>query len=235
MAAESPNLSSPESESDDPVAAAAVESVVSQAIDSAILEQIVEINSADHLSCSSSLPTNIEVRFHKLKSFPVATDTQPRMHEISPRNLSLRNTHQAEITSSNIPNGKKSSDQRIRDGFSSPPPPPSSSLYSVKPLPYREHSPSPPRQVCCFGCRPSKRAPKNKQKENGLRLKNDEILTDYSTFSFKEQQRKLKAALKQEEKVSREAAKVVEWVKQASARMDVSVIDELLSDEKYHK
>ncbi|XP_042445306.1 uncharacterized protein LOC122030197 [Zingiber officinale] len=49
---------------------------------------------------------------------------------------------------------------------------------------------------------------------------NDEILTDASTFSVKEQQRNLEKALEEEKKASREAKKVVEWVKQQSARME---------------
>ena len=45
----------------------------------------------------------------------------------------------------------------------------------------------------------------------------------------------MKKALKEEEKASREAEKVVEWVKQASARIDVSTIDQLLSGEEKSK
>nr|XP_010933051.1 uncharacterized protein LOC105053541 [Elaeis guineensis] len=102
-------------------------------------------------------------------------------------------------------------------------------------------SPSPPRRTCCFGCS-SKRESNIKSNSSGVqgsRLEqgrwgsSEEILTDFSTFSLKEQQRNLKKALKEEEKASREAEKVVEWVKQASARIDVSTIDQLLSgDEK---
>lgn len=60
----------------------------------------------------------------------------------------------------------------------------------------------------------------------------DDILSDLGTFSMKEQQRKLKKALKEQEKASREAEKMVDWVKQASARMNVAAIDELLSDDE---
>ncbi|XP_058103791.1 uncharacterized protein LOC131247882 [Magnolia sinica] len=100
---------------------------------------------------------------------------------------------------------------------------------------------SPPRQTCCFWCSP-KRVPGKKGKEDGIMGfelesggwgKNDEILSDLSTFSLKEQQQRLKKALKEEEKVNQEAEKVVNWVKQASARMDVSVVeDSLRHDEK---
>lgn len=48
---------------------------------------------------------------------------------------------------------------------------------------------------------------------------------------LKEQQRKLKKALEEQVKVSRETAKMATWVKQASARMThTAAIDDLLSD-----
>ena len=62
--------------------------------------------------------------------------------------------------------------------------------------------------------------------------KKDEILSDMSTFSVKEQERRLKKALKEEKRVSREAEKVVQWVKQESARMDDSVITSVLNHDK---
>ena len=62
--------------------------------------------------------------------------------------------------------------------------------------------------------------------------KKDEILSDMSTFSVTEQERRLKKALKEEERVSREAEKVVQWVKQESARMDDSVITSVLNHDK---
>lgn len=52
----------------------------------------------------------------------------------------------------------------------------------------------------------------------------DELLSDSSTFSIKAQERRLKKALEEEEKASREAEKVVQWVKQESAKMGASVI-----------
>ncbi|GMY33643.1 hypothetical protein FCV25MIE_35032 [Fagus crenata] len=61
--------------------------------------------------------------------------------------------------------------------------------------------------------------------------KNDEILSDLSTFSVKEQERKLKKALKEEERVNKEAERVVQWVKQESARMDASVIKTVLDND----
>lgn len=62
--------------------------------------------------------------------------------------------------------------------------------------------------------------------------KNDEILSDMSTFSVKEQERRLKKALEEEKKVSMEAERIAHWVKQESARIDVSTINSILSDHK---
>lgn len=62
--------------------------------------------------------------------------------------------------------------------------------------------------------------------------KNDEILSDMSTFSVKEQESRLKKALEEEERVSKEAERLVKWVKQESARIDVSTIKSILSDDE---
>ncbi|XP_075641133.1 uncharacterized protein LOC142612852 [Castanea sativa] len=99
-------------------------------------------------------------------------------------------------------------------------------------------SESPQRVACCFcfstnknGGKKSRRYEVSGSNIEGKRWgKNDEILSDLSTFSVKEQERKLKKALEEEEKISREAEKVVKWVKQESARMDVSVIKTVLSN-----
>lgn len=66
-------------------------------------------------------------------------------------------------------------------------------------------------------------------------LSDDEFLTDLSTFSLKGHRKQLKKALKEEQKVNRDAEDLVKWVKQASARMDDRVLDDLLSDEEEFK
>lgn len=60
--------SSPSPDSDD---SAAVEDIISQAVDLSALEQIAALNSS--LVSDSVLPTDIEARFRKLKSFPGAS------------------------------------------------------------------------------------------------------------------------------------------------------------------
>lgn len=66
-------------------------------------------------------------------------------------------------------------------------------------------------------------------------LSDDEFLTDLSTFSLKGQRKQLKKVLKEEQKVNRDAEDLVKWVKQASARIDDRVLDDLLSDEEEFK
>ena len=95
--------------------------------------------------------------------------------------------------------------------------------------------------ACCF-CFPStkKSVARNGKRSTGVLSsehvvewgKNDEILSDMSTFSVKEQESRLKKALEEEERVSKEAERLVKWVKQESARIDVSTIKSILSDDE---
>lgn len=61
--------------------------------------------------------------------------------------------------------------------------------------------------------------------------KNDELLSDVSTFSVKEQERRLKKAVEDEKKANVEAERVVQWVKQESARIDASTIKSIIVGE----
>ncbi|KAK7252565.1 hypothetical protein RIF29_36609 [Crotalaria pallida] len=94
-------------------------------------------------------------------------------------------------------------------------------------------SPSPPRKLGCFWCSPKKESSskkKKKSKENWWDKSDEEFLSDLGSFSSKKQQKILKEAMKEEEKISIEAEKIVQWAKQASARMNVLDIDDELSD-----
>ncbi|XP_057448793.1 uncharacterized protein LOC130740271 [Lotus japonicus] len=80
--------------------------------------------------------------------------------------------------------------------------------------------------ACCF-CFSTKKGIARSGKNRGVLSsdhvewgKNDEMLSDMSTFSVKEQERRLKKALEQEARVSMEAERVVQRVKQESARID---------------
>ncbi|XP_062234141.1 uncharacterized protein LOC133931299 [Phragmites australis] len=108
-------------------------------------------------------------------------------------------------------------------------------------------SPSPPpRQACCFGFSPKKplqRTPTKGKKIHGAGgggLDGDVLGIDAGEWGdenrsmvaeLKEQQRKLKKALEEQVKVSRETVKMAQWVQHASARMThTAAIDDLLSD-----
>lgn len=91
---------------------------------------------------------------------------------------------------------------------------------------------------CCF-CFSTKKSVARNSKSSGVLSsdqvewgKNDEILSDMSTFSIKEQEKRLKKALEEEKRVGKEAEKVVLWVEQRSARIDTSTIKTILSDEE---
>ncbi|KAG1359264.1 hypothetical protein COCNU_08G007100 [Cocos nucifera] len=216
----------------------AVDAIVSQAIDLSTLEQVASLNTS-HLSDSSLLPSDLESRFRKLKSFPGANpQQQPR---IPPRSLDQRkeNIPRSSNRGECIPKPSIDSDDpeekkppKKAETSSSPPLESDVEEYLGNPKPTTgfassRDSPSPPRRGCCFVF-----SPRGKQKKRGDWGGIDEILSDTGTFSMKEQQRKLKKALKEQEKASQEAEKMVEWVKQASARMNVAAVDELLSDDE---
>ncbi|KAK9276060.1 hypothetical protein L1049_005591 [Liquidambar formosana] len=92
------------------------------------------------------------------------------------------------------------------------------------------------RQICCFCFSSNPKTSDRKKKKKSIDEEKDwgtseQILSDMSTFSVREQERRLEKAMKEEERVSKEAERVVEWVKQESARMDVSKFKGLLSDD----
>ncbi|KAG5060821.1 hypothetical protein JHK87_001850 [Glycine soja] len=90
------------------------------------------------------------------------------------------------------------------------------------------NSPSPPRRRGCLWFFPKKKKEEEKEKKKKKKSKQnwgDDLLSELGSFSRKEQQKMLKKAMKEEEKVSREAEKIVQWAKQASARFNLE--DEL--------
>ncbi|KAF9624504.1 hypothetical protein IFM89_011547 [Coptis chinensis] len=220
-------------------AAAAVEEIIAQAMDQHMLEQVSSINLSgvidDHTD--STFPTSLETRFRKLKSFPGPNPkTTPSLNSqlqdlpITPNALKSipisppgeKTSPQPEFSSSKIDPVCEPKSRSRRNGYVSSPS--SSSESSVE-------AASPPRQVLCFWCSPKKVSrKKSKEKENrfdglGSGKKNDEfLLSDLSTFSMKEQEKKMKRALKEQEKISRDAEQVVSWAKQLSARIDDFVI-----------
>ncbi|KAF5735233.1 putative protein TPRXL [Tripterygium wilfordii] len=133
--------------------------------------------------------------------------------------------------SKQTPDVKKKSKSKLNSGsFSSPVASPNSWM----------DSPSPPRKTGCFWCSP-KKVPRQKSRESkALDMdlewgKNDDLLSDLGTFSVKEQQKILKMAMKEQQKISHEAEKIVKWAKQASARMNFHDIEDELSDDEIIK
>ncbi|XP_058084995.1 uncharacterized protein LOC131232638 [Magnolia sinica] len=260
------SLSSPESDD------SAIENIISQAIDLSVLEQIAALNSPH--SSDTALPTHLETRFHRLKSFPASVpNLKTHPPSLSPEKSKIpkcQNQPTKSPTSSphkdtssphkdtELPSPKSELDSLDRCGSSPFPSIPvksedvkglnpksgtgSTFSPSISSCSSAEPS-SPPRLTCCFWRSP-KKVHKKKSKEDGMAGfdlddgfwgKDDEMLSDLSAFSLKEQRRRLRKAWKEEEKVNREAEKVVKWAKQVSARMDASMLDSPTSDEEKFK
>ncbi|KAG0457573.1 hypothetical protein HPP92_022730 [Vanilla planifolia] len=197
-----------------------IDAVISEATDVCVLEQIAALNTA-HLS-DSALPADIDSRFCKLKSFPLAI-SGPR----SPVNSSIQekeNVPDPAIAPRKSeepkakPEGFEDFDQGVTEDLES--------SYSIS-----RRSPSPTRVVCCFGCSPRKMVQKRKGKSS------DELFKDFSASSMKEQRRKLEKLLKDQEKASREVEKMVECMEVAVATMNAAALDELLDgdgDEEFN-
>lgn len=99
---------------------------------------------------------------------------------------------------------------------------------------------SPPAKTGCFWCSPKKGSNKKGKENRGVNMglkwgKDDNLLSDLSTFSSKNQEKLMKKAMEEQEKINREAEKIVKWAKQASTRMDVSSIEDELSDDDTFK
>ncbi|MED6207205.1 hypothetical protein PIB30_033598 [Stylosanthes scabra] len=258
----------------------AINDIISQAKDACLLEQISAINCSSFTD-SSLLPTHLESRFRKLKSFPAtipAKSITPPPRHSKDENFPIsdsRSFHSSpsgkyqngkmpklqqgcvsvsspsnSVDSSCGRNGLKSKSKlgSVSSGSASSDGSEESSLSSMfKPAQKGNNdnnnkkgkvknsgskksspSPSPPRRAGCFWCSPKKDSRK-KSKEVDWSVvgwdKDDELLSDLGSFSSKKQQKILKKALKEEQKISREAQKIVEWAKQESARMNVDVID----------
>lgn len=228
----------------------AVEELLSQAMDQSVLEQVAAINCSGFTD--SVLPTQLETRFRKLKSLPAAPATSkpsavarnsrsfgssefPKTKKIDDENEKIGGSpveeknledefveKQRKSTSiendvfSKITNGKRSSPGPISDCS------------------------SPPAKTGCFWCSPKKGFSKKGKENKGVSMelkwgKDDELLSDLSIFSSKNQEKLMKKAMVEQEKINREAEKIVKWAKQASARMDVSSIEDELSDEDTFK
>ncbi|KAL6544204.1 hypothetical protein OROGR_010701 [Orobanche gracilis] len=226
----------------------AVEELLSQAMDSTILEQVAAINCAGF--SDSDLPPQIETRFQRLKSLPTKNFNLPHPPDSSDKRYvekgrgivpTTRPTKSPEekLCSSDSGEGfspfKENRRGKMEKNGRGKSPPSSFSSYSSEGFSGR--SVSPPVKSGCFLCSPKKVSSKKKNKENRvLDLgfdwgKNEELLSDLSNFSVNSQKKMMKKAVEDEERICREADKIVRWAKQASARMVVSGIENEISDD----
>ncbi|OMO93737.1 hypothetical protein COLO4_16714 [Corchorus olitorius] len=214
----------------------AVEEVISQAKDLCVLEQLSALNCSSF--SDSVLPSDLDSRFRRLKSFPV---TLSHSHTTYPKpkpkpdedHLFDSIGHSPRRKYPSKPNPKPDEDHHFdsvghsprRKHPSKPSPPPSS------PPPVSDSSPtscrsfgsrlppdsSPPQKTGCFWCSPKRLSKKNNKDRD--RMLGDEFESDLASFSVKEHEKILNKLIKEQDKISREAEKIVNWAKQASMRM----------------
>ncbi|PHU28972.1 hypothetical protein BC332_01065 [Capsicum chinense] len=232
----------------------AVDDLLEQAMDHSVLQQIAAINCSGFND--SSLPTHLETRFRKLKSLPAA-HTTPKPSSFTRNSRSFCSSEfpknekncdeNKKFEGSSV--GEKGGEVNLEDWFvekqtrskdvlSKTPDGKrgKKSKASSDSWNFSQDCLSPPTKTGCFWCSPkkgsSKKGKENRSVSMGLKWgKDDELLSDLSTFSLKNQEKLMKKAMEEQEKVNREAEKIVKWAKQASARMDVLSIEDELSDD----
>ncbi|KAI3915839.1 hypothetical protein MKX01_013295 [Papaver californicum] len=254
-----------------------VEDIISQARDQCVLEQIVSINLSG--ISDTSLPTHLENRFSKLKSFP-GTNPKPEIpqnpvsssHSLSPnqeigspsnRNHVMKSPStdietqfskiksfpgtnpKTEIPQNHVlsPNKESGSSPSSSDQVKKSSKPKSKQAFirscSSSSDSSQENSSS-AKKNCFFWCSPKKvirKQGKETRVSRGNEMdpfewdKDNELISDLTSLSLKEQKKKLKKVMREQEKINREAEKIVEWAKQASCRIEVSEIEDLLTDD----
>ncbi|KAK9144117.1 hypothetical protein Sjap_004020 [Stephania japonica] len=199
-----------------------VDAIIAQAKDLIVLEQVSSLNLSG-FSDDSVLPTDLETRFRKLKSFP---QTKPRNQTLIP-NQNPQIPPKSPPENPQFPDPDFDPEPPISKSISSPSSSSGSSTSS--------RSRSPNRDVaCCFWLSPktAKRvsSSKKKRKENDRVSKKLDlgkfesgdlgVLSELSVFTEKERKRSMRKLVKEEEKINREAEKIVRWAKKESARMN---------------
>ncbi|OMO91353.1 hypothetical protein CCACVL1_07142 [Corchorus capsularis] len=210
----------------------AVEEVISQAKDLCVLEQLSALNCSSF--SDSVLPSDLDSRFRRLKSFPV---TLSQSHTTYPKPKPKPKPDEDHLFDSigHSPRRKypfkpnpKPDEDHLFDSIghsprrkhpskpnqrpSSPPPVSDSSSTSSRSI-----ASSPPQKTGCFWCSPKRLSKKNNKDRD--RMLGDEFVSDLASFSLKETQKILNEAIKEQDKINREAEKIVNWAKQASMRM----------------
>ncbi|KAI3965039.1 hypothetical protein MKX01_013970 [Papaver californicum] len=255
-----------------------VEDIISQAMDQCVLEQIVSINLSG--ISDTSLPTHLESRFSRLKSFP-GTNPKPEIPQNPVSESHSLSTNQEIGSPSNPNHAKRSPSTDIEKQFSKIKSFPGTNPVTEIPQnhvlsPNKEFgsnsdqvkksskpkseqafirscssssdssqensSSSSAKQNCFFWCSPKKvirKQGKETRVSRGIEMdpfewdKDNELISDLTSFSLKEQKKNLKKVMREQEKINREAEKIVEWAKQASSRIEVSEIEDLLTDDDF--
>ncbi|XP_028064437.1 uncharacterized protein LOC114267589 [Camellia sinensis] len=230
----------------------AVEELLSQAMDHSVLEQIAAINCSGFTS-DSVLPSHLETRFRRLKSLPTTTT---KSTSLSPTLANHKNNPSSSSFNSQFPSVKPINPQFDSSVEGKP------ELHSLSDEDPNEQQTGFEAEIefwvwfFCFKIveficwkweflnfegkpRWENRVSRKNSKEIGVDVdwgRNSEgFLSDLNIFSAKEQQKILKKAMKEEEKINREAEKIVKWAKQGSARMNISDIEDELSDNENPK
>ncbi|KAK4401063.1 hypothetical protein Sango_1212400 [Sesamum angolense] len=197
----------------------AVEDLLSQAMESTVLEQVAAINCAGFTD--SGLPSHLETRFQRLKSFPSST---AKPTSLSTKSFSL--SHPAEFKKVESVNEAKSSDSgEEKNGERSEKV--SSTCLKKSPV---EKFVCPPLNCLTMGVFHLSR----RIHERKCRRREENHILPLLGMNFPVEKDD-KKAMEVEDRISREAEKIVKWAKHASARMDVSSIEDELSDDENAK
>ncbi|KAG6399464.1 hypothetical protein SASPL_140945 [Salvia splendens] len=193
----------------------AVEELLSQVMDATVLEQVAAVNCAGFND--DGLPSRLQTRFQKLKSFPSSAANPTKSFNLSHANDTPNQAKPPLVSSEEEKGAEKNVENQ-----------PTKRSTEV---PDENRSASPAAKGGCFLCSPKKASRKKNKENRGFDCgKSDELLSDLSNFSVRSQRRLMKKAM-EEERISWEAEKIVKWAKQTSARMEFSGVEDELSDD----
>ncbi|KAJ3672573.1 hypothetical protein LUZ60_007294 [Juncus effusus] len=224
----------------------AVDDIIAQAMDSIALDHITKLNTA-HLS-SPSLPSDLESRFRKLKSFPSSSS--------SSSSAPIPPTPPTITASRSLPTGKENTapvpepepappvevvDQEktafqmetpsVQTKSPHKPKPSLPNLHSngsrgISLSPSKKRDPSSPtyQQGCCFPFSPKKTlitsiiSPKSKAKDRNAKERNDELDLD-NVNEWGDMNKKMVGEIKEQQRKLKKALKEQEKVSKEAAKM----------------
>ncbi|KAL9253756.1 hypothetical protein AKJ16_DCAP08038 [Drosera capensis] len=219
----------------------AIDVLISSTIDHCTLETITKLNTSSFTD-QTLLPPHLESRFRRLKSHLPTTQnellTRNQRNGTSKKEI-LRNGESSFLFDSDPGSSNsdldKGFDEKVRKGF------PSRGLDTgnwevgcVEKGEWRNGSGS-SREVedskgvvcSCFGGKGL-----GFKRKSGRKMGN-EVLRDLGSLSRMEQRDVMKMALKEEERIAKEAERIVEWARQASERVNVGDLEEEEEDDEF--